>query len=75
MKLFAWIPKYHGQLSFFVMAKSAEEARAAVLKFIDDRGLGDYESGSKLQEKFSDGTGVYDLEAREEGDVVTNSND
>ena len=75
MKLYAWRPKYHGPLSFFVMAKSIEEARAAVLKLIDDKKMDDYDSGERLQEKSSDGTGVYSLEVYEEGEVVTNSNE
>lgn len=75
MKLYAWIPKGHGPFSFFVMAKSIEEAKAAVLKSIDDCQLDDYHSGKRLQEKFSDGTSVYNLEVYEEGEVATNLNE
>lgn len=75
MKLYAWRPKYHGPLSFFVMAKSIEEAKAAVLKLIDDKKMDDYHSGQRLQEKSSDGTSAYNLDVYEEGEVAMNLNE
>lgn len=73
MKLYAWQPRGHGQLSFFVCASSEEEARIAVHKAIDvfraqESWRADYETKGW-------GTDYYDLSVVEPGVVITNCND
>lgn len=69
MKLYAWQPSGHGQLSFFVCAESEEAARAAVeAKIAAEIGFCDY-----LARGF--GSDDYELTVLEPGQVVVNYND
>ena len=76
MKLYAWQPRGHGELSWFVMADSeqaaldainAEMTRRKALPFIDDESIGEYECGGW-------GTDYYRLTVAGCGEVITNEN-
>lgn len=76
-KLYAWQPVGHGELSFFVVADSQEEAEGIVnaemkrrmsLEWFDDDYLSEYEITGW-------GTNYYTLTVAEKGTVITNSND
>lgn len=76
MKLYAWQPNGHGQVSFFVVAPDEETARAAVEADIerrlargvlDDDGMSQYECNGW-------GTDYYTLTVAEPGSVVLNDN-
>lgn len=64
VKLFAWQPQGHGELSFFVAARGEEEAREAVDKYIANE---QYRVGGW-------GTDYYELTVVEVGQVITNDN-
>ena len=66
MKLFAWQPNGHGEMSLFVMAKDLEAAKEAVIKKI----------ASSPNEVF-DGwdTKYYTITEFAEGEVALNDND
>jgi hypothetical protein len=68
MKLYAWQPNGHGQLSFFVCAESEEAARAAVESQIAKLEFGDYAVRGW-------GTDYYELTAAEPGEVIEHAND
>jgi len=64
MKLYAFQPRSYGELSFFVMAESEVEARAAVDNY-----------GTEPHEKEGWGTNYYELTVADAGQVLVNSND
>ncbi len=66
IKLYVWQPDGHGEYSFFVAAKSKEEATAAIER---------YRGKDNLHNK-SDGWGTdyYSLTVLEVGQVITNDN-
>ena len=71
MKLYAFRPKGHGELSFFVNADNESEARNLIDKWIekwDNRELLPHETSGW-------GTDYYELETHELRQVVVNSND
>jgi hypothetical protein len=81
-RLFAWQPNGHGEKSFFVVAETEEQARAAVEAKISDLLAkskdGDYfgEDGIYSEIDFSGwGTDYYKLTVADIGEVVMNSND
>lgn len=68
MKLYSFQPNGHGQLSFFVMAESKENAIAFVDKYIMENNLKDrYETDGW-------GTDYYECTATDAGAVVINDN-
>ena len=78
MLLYAWQPQGHGQVSFFVMARSEAEARAAVEQCMAEAlAQGDDGPYWYLDEHhFADwGTEYYTLRVCGPGDVVINSNE
>ena len=72
MKLYAFQPKGHGEASFFTIAKSEEEARKVVNKYVKDNylknGKLDYRAGGW-------GSDYYTLTVIEEGKVIENDNE
>lgn len=79
MKLFAWQPKGHGELSFFVMAEDETAARAAVEAHIAE-GLAANEQDDWPERSIHSGeiqgwgTDYYELTVVEPGVVLTNHN-
>jgi hypothetical protein len=71
MKLYAFQPNGHGELSFFTIAKNEDEAKEAVNKYVKDNYLKD----GKLNYR-ADGWGsdYYTLTVIEEGNVIENDN-
>ena len=74
MKLFAWQPNGHGEMSMFVMAKDKEAAEKAIQSKIDSckadiDGMDFYLDFSGWK------TTYYTLTELEEGEVVLNDND
>ena len=69
VRLFAWQPQGHGELSFFVAARSEAEAREAVEKYIDNLG-----PGWRKAYEGKWGTDYYELTVLEVGQVITNDN-
>jgi len=75
VKLYAFQPEGHGPLSYFVMAESEAQARAAVRRYIVDnmnKPKTAYITGNDLR-KWDDGyqqCRVFDV-----GEVITNDND
>lgn len=66
--LYAWQPKGHGQNSFFVAAKSEDEAIKAVEKHMtEDEYIGDYETRGWL-------TDYYELTVLPVGVATNNAN-
>ena len=76
MRLYAFQPKGHGELSFFVMAESEGAARAAVDAYIEGR-KNEHPDFSDWWEWLADGWGTdyYRLTVAEAGQVIVNSND
>lgn len=77
MNLYAWQPKGHGELSFFVMAETLDDAirfvkteidRRKNLEYFEDDFITEYEFG-----RF--GTDYYDLTVVGVGVVLINNND
>lgn len=77
MKLYAWQPNGHGELSYFVCAANVDDAKASVeaeqrrlyaLPLGDVERITDFELGGW-------GTDYYTLTEVEPGVVVTNGND
>jgi hypothetical protein len=66
VKLYAWQPQGHGELSFFVCAESQEAALAAVELSL--RSVNKYEKNGW-------GTDYYELRVFEPREVAFNSND
>jgi len=76
MKLYAWQPKGHGEMSFFVMAGSEEQAKIAVQCRIDAELSKQDEDNYFSSMDFSGwGTDYYGLTVVTAGVVVMNSND
>ena len=82
MKLYAWQPNGHGEQSFFVLAETEEQARAAVeakiadllAKHADDNYFED--DGNYSEMDFSGwGTDYYKLTVAGVAEVIMNSND
>jgi hypothetical protein len=71
MKLYVWTPDGHGQLSFFVMAESEEQAKAAVDRQVE-RVRRDRRSDYPVS---GWGTKYYTLGVYEAGEVVEHAND
>lgn len=77
MKLYAWKPNGHGQISFFVMAESKEKAQEAVDAYIKKH-LDQDDNDEFLYDYHVDGWGDdsrYNLEVKEAGQVAINYND
>lgn len=77
MKLYAWQPKGHGQLSWFVSAETEEAARDAVEREIARRKALDSLDLDRITDYETSGWGTdyYELTAVEPGVVVANDND
>jgi hypothetical protein len=70
MKLYAWQPREHGPLSFFVMADDEADARAAIDAAIESKGL----RGADVDGWRSADGWAYQLTIAEAGQVLTNDN-
>ena len=70
MKLYAWQPNGYGQLSYYVMAESEKEAKAAVESSDDFEGWSSI-SYLKTSEKIED---YYVLTVLNDLEVITNDN-
>jgi hypothetical protein len=70
MKLYAWQPKGHGELSFFVCAENEQQAREAVEREIARPAREDEPT------RYFDGWGTdyYELTVAEPLQVITNDN-
>lgn len=72
MKLYAFQPNGHGELSFFTIAKNEDEAKKVINKYVEDNylknGKLDYRAGGW-------GSDYYTLTEIEEGGVIENHND
>jgi len=75
MKLFAWQPSGHGQLSFFIAAENEKQARAAVDKYIDAQLSEDTMTSFGSYDVLGWGTDYYQLTELDPGQVAINSND
>lgn len=72
MKLYAFQPNGHGEVSFFTIAKNEEEAKKVANKYVQDN----YVIDEKLDYRVSRwGTDYYILTVIEEGDILENDND
>ena len=72
MKMFAWHPKGHGELTFVVMSETKEDAQKAIEEFMAE-GL-----NTKMFTKYSWGgwgTDYYMSEVFGPNEVFTNEND
>lgn len=67
MKLFAFQPEGHGQISLFVMAETPDAAREACIRHIGNR-MRDYDYRGW-------GTDHYEMRELAVGEVVENPND
>lgn len=74
MKLYAFQPKGHGPDSYFVMAESEQDARAAVLSYIERESKEQYD-GFHRGDWGKFGTDVYELSVLSVGEVINNGND
>jgi hypothetical protein len=77
MKLYAWQPKGHGELSFFVCAEDEQAAKSAVeaeiarrktIPFLDLGHIGEFDASGW-------GSDYYRLTVLEPGEAITNAND
>lgn len=77
MKLYAWQPTGHGELSFFVAARTEEEAREAVEKYIAEWSRSDANFSQRIRsgDIHGWGTDYYELTVCEPGVVIVNNND
>jgi len=77
MKLFAWQPQGHGELSWFVVATDEDYARSLVEAEIKRRlNLPEDDLDRITDYEFQGwGTPYYELTVAEPGTVLTNSND
>lgn len=77
MKLYAWQPKGHGSLSWFVCSETEGAAREAVEREIARRKALDMLDIDRITdfEVSGWGTDYYDLTVVEPGAVVANEND
>jgi len=75
MKLYAFTPNGHGQLSFFVMAGSLERAKCCVDKFIREHMDKDDGMGVNSYSTKGWGTEDYYVDIVGEDVVVINEND
>lgn len=77
MKLYAFQPRGHGELSFFVCAASEDEARAAVEAEIARRKAISPWTPEKIDgfDVHGWGTDYYTLTVCEPGKVISNDND
>jgi hypothetical protein len=76
VKLYAWQPQGHGELSWFVVAESEAQARASVETEITRRKalpIGDLDRVTEY-ECGGWGTDYYSLTVAEPGAVLTNGN-
>lgn len=73
MKLYAFQPTGHGQLSFFVMAESESEAIEYLNVHINKKYK--FNNGSYKYEAEGWGTDDYKLTIMDEGHVIENDND
>ncbi len=67
MKLYAFQPGVHGELSFFTIAETEEEAKKAVKKYVDGKNLTLEPEVIYLED--------YILTIAEAGEVIENEND
>jgi Zn/Cd-binding protein ZinT len=71
MKLYAFKPDGHGEVSFFTIAKNKYEAKKTVDKYVEDN----YVKDGKLSYSAGGwGTCYYTLTVVEEGNVIENDN-
>lgn len=77
MKLYAWQPKGHGELSWFVMATSEAEAKATVDQEIKRRSLLPWHEPDQIVDGmvWGWGTDYYQLTVLDPGQPISNSND
>ena len=75
VSLYAWQPRGHGELSFFVAASTEDEARKAIGKYIEDHLDKDDDHYVSEYNTQGWGTDYYDMEILHIGEVVTNCND
>jgi hypothetical protein len=77
MKLYAWQPKGHGELSWFVVAESEAAACEKVWLEIQRRSTLEFVSQGRIDKYDYDGFGTdyYELTVVEAGVVLTNNND
>lgn len=73
MKLYAFRPRGHGELSFYVMETSERGARLMVSEYIKRKLNGDDEMYAHYANGW--GTDYYEMEVYEQGFVAINSND
>jgi len=76
MKLYAWQPKGHGELSFFVMADSEDTAKESINEFIKKH-KGKYDDDFWIEEGDIRGlwTDYYELTVCDKNQVLVNYND
>ena len=72
LKLYAFRPDGHGEYSFYVMARSEEDARAAIEKWRTDNNL---EKDCSEMEGYYEDDGYYEMVVLGEGEVITNDNE
>ncbi len=75
MKLFAFIPRGHGSQSFFVMAESEEEAKAAIASKLFMNVGGQWEVEEDGSDASGWGTDYYEMTIYGRGEVAFNDND
>ncbi len=75
MKLYAWQPNGHGELSWFVMAETEDNAKAAVEHEMARRKALAIDDIDRITECGGWGTDYYTLTVAEAGAVLTNAND
>ena len=75
MKLFAWQPKGHGQLSFFICAETKEQAASCIGRYIKKGMENDDESRNNEYYVRGWGTDYYELTEVDPLTVITNAND
>lgn len=76
-KLYAWQPTGHGPFSFFVMAKSEDEAKASVDAYIEKMQKSGFDGYDRFTEYDYRGwdTDSYTLHVLDIGEVIDNCND
>lgn len=77
LKLYGWQPNGHGELSWFVVAETEEQARAAVGAEIARREALQFDDPNRISKYDSSGwnTDYYTLTVSEPGEVQSNVND
>lgn len=68
MKLYSFCPSGHGELSFYIIAKSKEDAIKRIKAYIKDNNLDEYDY-------YGFGTDYYQITVTEPNCVLTSCND